>query len=105
MINRSGFMPFLKHLIRRQPEHRRRVSTLISHLPCRRHGMVPYTDERGQESHQKEAHTGLFNPFRRKNALQLSHEIAWKLHPSAADPQTTQVNDPSLFLLELFGNI
>ena len=101
MINRFGFMPFLKHLVRRQPEHRRRVSTLISHLPCRRHGNALYTDERGHESHQKEAHTGLFNPFRRKNALQLSHVIASKLYPTALDPQTTQVIEPGSFLFAL----
>ena len=101
MINRFGFMPFLKHLIRRHPEHRRRVSTLISHLPCRRHGMVPYTDEPGQESHQEGEHTGLFNPFRRKNALQLSHVIASKLYPTALDPQITQITEPGSFLFAL----
>lgn len=40
--NRSVFMPPEKHFAKRQAEHRRRVSTLISHWLFFRHGRVLY---------------------------------------------------------------
>ncbi len=44
--------------------------------------------------------TASFRAFRRKNALQLSHVIASKLYPSAAEPQTTHVNETLLVFFE-----
>jgi hypothetical protein len=44
--------------------------------------------------------TGIFRAFRRKNDLQLSHDITSKLKPNADDSQITHVNEEVLNFFE-----
>lgn len=71
LIMFSVFIPISKHFWSRHRWQNRRVTTVISQLSLNGH-CIDLADR----------------ALRRKNALQLSHVIALKLHPSALSPHT-----------------